>query len=74
MRVCVCVCVTSGGLRCIILHISYQGQLGQWQGMEQKASQGTACDLRPYAADGTEHTHTQIETRAYSHLYTHLHR
>lgn len=46
----------------MILQISCQGQLGQWQGMEQKASQGTACDPGPYVAYRTEHTHTQIET------------
>ena len=50
MCMCGSVCVKGDGGGYIIPHILFQGQLGQWQGMEQRASQGTACDLRPYAA------------------------
>lgn len=65
---CACVCATRGGVVwCIILHILCQGQSGQWQGMEQKASQGTACDRRPHAAHRTGRTHTQIETLTNAH-------
>lgn len=47
------VCVLQDG-EVVVCHSSHscQGQLGQRPGMEQKASQGAACDLR------AEHTHT----------------
>lgn len=40
-RMCKCLCVLKkmgGVVLWIILHILYQGQLGQWQAMELKAS------------------------------------
>lgn len=41
-----CVGYRGLGVRCIILHIWRQGQFDQWQGTEQKASQGTESNPR----------------------------
>lgn len=62
--------VLEGGLWYIIPHISCQGQLGRWQGTEQKASQGTACDLGPYAVYRTGHTLTLTNRSKFLHTLT----
>lgn len=68
--VCVCVCYRGEVGVYHSLHW-FQGQLGQWQGKEQKASQGTACDLIPSTASRTERIYTQKQTQT-KYFYTHM--